>query len=63
MDNNLIEINKKFNLNIQSNITKLDLSLNKNIECINYLQNLTLKGLKELSLFNCGIKDIRKSKI
>ena len=58
MDNNLIEINKKFNLNIQSNITKLDLSRNKNIDCINYLQNLTLNELKELNLSNCGIKDI-----
>ena len=57
IDNNLIEFNKKFNLNIKSNITKLDLSY-KSIECINYLENLTFKELKELYLYNSGISDI-----
>ena len=58
MDKNLIEFNKKFNLDIKPNITKLVLR-SKNIKCINYLQNLTLNELKELDLSECGIIDIK----
>ena len=57
IDNNLNEFNKKFNLNIKYNITNLDLR-RKNIECINFLKNLSLKELKELNLYGCRISDI-----
>ena len=57
-EKNLIEFNKKFNLNIKSDITKLDLSHKYN-NCWEYLQKLNLIELKELNLSDNDISDIK----
>ena len=57
IDDKLNEFTKKYNLNIKSNTTKLDLKF-KGTDCINYLKDLNLKELKELNLSFCGISDI-----
>ena len=62
MDNNLIEFNKKFKLNIKSNTIKLNLN-NKYNNCWEYLPNLT--ELKELDLrwkYISNIKFLEKVK-
>ena len=57
-ENNLIEFNKKYNLNINSHITKLDLSSYYN-NCWEYLPKLKLIELKELKLSYNYISDIK----
>jgi V8-like Glu-specific endopeptidase len=57
IDNNLIEFNKKFKMNINYNITILDLSGRKD-KCWEYLLNLDLNELKELDLSYNNISDI-----
>ena len=57
IDDNIIEFNKKFNMNINNNITILDLSFRKD-KCWEYLPNLNLNELKELNLSNNNISDI-----
>ena len=56
--NDLIESNKNFKLNIESNITKLNLRYN-NDNCWEYLPNLKLTELKELDLSHNDISDIK----
>ena len=56
-DKNIIEFNKKFNLNINSHITELDLSEEYN-KCWKYLPKLKLSELKELDLSWNNISDI-----
>ena len=57
IDKDMIEFNKKFNLNINYNTEKLDLR-EKGNECIKYLENLKLINIKELDLSDCNISDI-----
>jgi len=57
IDNNIIEFNKIFNMNIKYNIKILDLSKKKD-KCWEYLINLELNELKELDLSYNNIRDI-----
>jgi len=57
IDKNIIEFNKKFNLNINNKTEKLDLRYKGN-ECIKHLENIKLIKLKELNLNSCNISDI-----
>ena len=57
IDKNIMEFNKKFNLNINNKTEKLDLRY-KGKECIKNLENLKLIKLKELNLYDCNISDV-----